>query len=317
LKTYIFVNDLFNKNLSNDTEFHHRHVSVSDYAALFSILSKNDNIQLFLLANSGLKFSKATLYLLKFSRKKFYRALKQLKDGGLIRKSEGGNYVHTIYGKVVYKKSILGLAKYTRYLKEMKMMEALMQTSNFTNEDVGGIFEKLTGVHLPIDADKESIRESGIEFIWTLEDLESMLLSRIELCRNQILIATRLNNERIINSIIHKSKLGIEVKILADRGLVSNYFELHNDNRGLNDKNAVERSRTVGNPWYPNDKGINRRITGIPFGMIILDGKEVGMELVNRRNPTKFNFGILIKSVNGCKVMKDYYQRFWDAATPA
>jgi hypothetical protein len=51
--------------------------------------------------------------------------------------------------------------------------------------------------------------------------------------------------------------------------------------------------------------------------MIILDGKEVGMELVNRRDPTKFNFGILIKSVKGSKVMKDYYQRLWDAATPA
>jgi hypothetical protein len=51
--------------------------------------------------------------------------------------------------------------------------------------------------------------------------------------------------------------------------------------------------------------------------MIILDGKGVGMELVDRRDPTKFNFGILIKSVKDGKVMKEYYQRSWDAAKPA
>jgi hypothetical protein len=36
----------------------------------------------------------------------------------------------------------------------------------------------------------------------------------------------------------------------------------------------------IGNPGYP-EKNFNRKICKIPFGMIIIDGKEVGIELID------------------------------------
>lgn len=38
--------------------------------------------------------------------------------------------------------------------------------------------------------------------------------------------------------------------------------------------------------------------------MIIIDGKEVGIELIDQTDPKKFNMGILLRDEKACKVMK-------------
>ena len=48
--------------------------------------------------------------------------------------------------------------------------------------------------------------------------------------------------------------------------------------------------------------------------MIIIDGKEVGIELIDRTDPKKFNMGIRLRDENACKVMKEYYENLWNDA---
>jgi hypothetical protein len=79
------------------------------------------------------------------------------------------------------------------------------------------------------------------------------------------------------------------------------------------DKNTVERINVIGNPWYP-EKNINRKICKIPFGLIIIDGKEVGIELIDQTDPKKFNMGILLRDENASAVMKGYYEKLWNDA---
>ena len=52
-----------------------------------------------------------------------------------------------------------------------------------------------------------------------------LLRERVEYCKNEILIATRTPHEIIINRLLQKSKLGVKVKVIADTGLVKEYFE--------------------------------------------------------------------------------------------
>ena len=64
----------------------------------------------------------------------------------------------------------------------------------------------------------------------------------------------------------------------------------NNNNRRINYdednyyRHEQERKNTLANPYYPNTDR-HRRILDIPFSMIILDGIEVGLELVNSKNP--------------------------------
>ena len=70
------------------------------------IISKTDNFKLFLAAKDGVRISFTTLARMKLSRKRYYKALKQLRDAGLIEKFKDA-YLHTTFGRIVYQRNII------------------------------------------------------------------------------------------------------------------------------------------------------------------------------------------------------------------
>ena len=286
---------------------------------LFSIISKTDNFKLFLAAKDGVRINIATLDRMKLSRKRYYKALKQLRDAGLIEKFNG-IYSHTSFGRVIYQRNIMELVEYKEYFKEMKMVDNIKGCNlKVTEDNLVSFFEKLIGIKNNvaspgIAASIDTLRK--VEIVWTYEEMVSLLLKCVDLCKDEILIASRVSPDVVINRILQKCKLGVHVRVLADTDLVKEYFKVHNiDMVGLNDqhKNAVERINVIGNPWYP-EKNINRKICKIPFGMIIIDGKEVGIELIDQTDPKKFNMGILLRDEYTSGVMKEYYEKLWNHA---
>jgi hypothetical protein len=115
---------------------------------------------------------------------------------------------------------------------------------------------------------------------------------------------------------LEKSKLGVKVKVVADIDLVKEYFRSQEKFvDSLNSENPIEeRKCIVANPWYPNDT-INRRIADIPFGIIILDNSEAGIELVNSNNPGEFCGGIFIRDQRIAMIMTEVYQQIWEKAS--
>jgi hypothetical protein len=292
---------------------------------LFSIISKADNFKFFLAAKDGIRINIATLTRMKLSRKRYYKALKQLRDVGLIEKFKGV-YSHTSFGRIVYQRNIVELIEYTKYFKEMQVIDDIKGGNlKVTEDNLVSFFEKLIGIKNNVasssiaatDATAAIDTAKKIGIVRTYEEMVSLLLKRVDLCKEEILIATRVSPEEIINRILQKCKLGVHVKVLADIDLVKEYFKLHKiDKAKLNgqDKNAVERMNVIGNPWYP-EKNVNRRICKIPFGVIIIDGKEVGIELVDQTDPKRFNMGILLRDENASGVMKEYYEKLWNDAS--
>jgi hypothetical protein len=47
--------------------------------------------------------------------------------------------------------------------------------------------------------------------------------------------------------------------------------------------------------------------------MIIIDGKVIGIELIDQNDPLSFRAGVLIRDENTCANMKKYYLKLWDA----
>src|ERR671921_1019604 len=293
--------------------------SVSSSLKLFSVLSKPDNMKIFLAAKEGIKVHLFTSTHLQLSRKQYYKSLKRLKDIGLIQKLKGV-YCHTSFGKIVYQKNIIDIEEYARYSDGMQVLDAIKSTTSRGDSSLLPVedrfmtfIEKLTNMR-----DGRANTSKKIEVVWTYEQMVSLLLECIDLCKEEILIATRISPEIIIKTIQQKSKVGTKVRVLADEGLVSEYFKLHTtDNLSLDsqDKNAEERRKVISNPWYPEEKNIERKICKVPFGMIIIDGKEIGIELVDQNDPHRFKAAILLRDENTCATMKEYYQRIWDGAS--
>ena len=291
---------------------------------LFSTISKPDNFKFFLEAKDGVKINIATLTRMKISRKRYYKALKQLRDAGLIEKFKGV-YSHTSFGRIVYQRNVIEIIEYKKYLKEMQVVDDIKGGNlKVTEDNLVSFFEKLIGIKNNVaspsiaatDATASIDTPKKTEIVRTYEEMVSLLLKCVDLCKEEILIATRVSPEEIINRILQKCKLGVHVKVLADIDLVKEYFKLHKiDKANLNgqDKNAVERMNVIGNPWYP-EKNVNRKICKVPFGVIIIDGNEVGIELVDQTDSKKFNMGILLRDENASRFMKEYYEKLWNDA---
>ena len=369
---------------------------------LFRVLASIDNLKVFSAARSGLKASKPLLDKLGIPKRRFHKAVEQLKDAGLIKKGteeeqiasassssssySSSSYIHTKFGSIIYQRYILEMDQYSNDSVQMKMMDTIRQVQNspdvvamFNEQIISNIINgrgnssssSSNNFQSPSspssssttsnqqyfdDQDIATTTVSKASIILSYDNIIQLLRERIESCRNEILIATRISPELIINKVLEKSKLGINVRVVADIDLVRGYFESQekftvdssnvaatsgsstDNNSGNNNINnqmnkerysanmndisqdrqqqlhEEERREIISNPYYPNT-AIHRRISDIPFSMIILDSNEVGLELVNSNNTKEFFAGVWIKDEKFAMAIKTFYQTIWDNAS--
>jgi predicted transcriptional regulator len=275
---------------------------------LLTVLSKQNNLSLFMSAKRGLMAEASSPERTSLSKKVYYTSLKQLINSGLVEKSDG-KYVHTTFGSIVYQAHIIGLIDHLRNQKQMVMIDTLKHSDQFSESDIESFVDKIIG-------ETNNLSEgahSKIEIVLTYEDMVSAIVERTEFSKNEILLASRHFNEIIINSILRKAKSGINVKVVAEKTLVDQFFEQNNKHLQVNDKNAVERTNVVGNPWYPGNVG--RRLANVPFSMTLFDRSEVAIELINANEPKSFHGAIFIRDQKTCRRMLEYYQQLWDSGS--
>ena len=279
---------------------------VNRSSRLLTVLSKRNNMSLFMSAKSGLMAEASSPERTSLSKKVYYTSLKQLINSGLVEKSDG-KYVHTTFGSVVYQTHIMGLMDQLRNQKQMMMIDTLKHSDQFSESDIESFVDKIIGVTNNLSEDARS----KIEIVLTYEDMVSAIVERTEFSKNEILLASRYFNEIIINNILRKAKSGINVKVIAEKALVDQFFEQNNKHLQVNDKNAVERTNVVANPWYPGN--ISRRLADVPFSMTLFDRSEVAIELINANEPKSFHGAIFIRDEKTCRRMLEYYQKLWDS----
>jgi predicted transcriptional regulator len=279
---------------------------VNRSSRLLTVLSKRNNLSLFMSAKSGLKAEAPSPERTRLSKKVYYTSLKQLINSGLVEKSDG-KYVHTTFGSIVYQSHIIRLIDQLRNQKQMVMIDTLKHSDQFSESDIESFVDKIIDGTNSLSEDAPS----KIEIVLTYEDMVSAIIERTEFSKNEILLASRHFNEIIINNILRKAKSGINVKVVAEKMLVDQFFEQNNKHLQVNDKNAVERMNVVGNPWYPGN--VSRRLANVPFSMTLFDRREVAIELINANEPKSFHGAIFIRDEKSCKRMLEYYQKLWDS----
>jgi predicted transcriptional regulator len=283
---------------------------INTSSKLLTVLSKRNNLSLFISAKGGLLAEISSPGRASLSKKVYYTSLKQLVNSGLVEKSDG-KYIHTTFGSVVYQSHIVGLIEQLRNQKQMAMIDTLKHSDQFSENEIETFIDKIGG---GINNHSVGDAPSKIEIVLTYEDMVTAIVERTEFSKNEILLASRYFNEIIINSILRKAKSGINVKVIAEKGLVNQFFEQQNNKQTqLNDKNTVERSKVVGNPWYPGN--VTRRVANVPFSMTLFDKSEVAIELINANEPKSFHGAIFIRDKKTSKRMLDYYQKLWDSGS--
>jgi hypothetical protein len=199
----------------------------------------------------------------------------------------------------------------------MQMIDTLRLAGKFSETSILNVTqEMMKNIIKPYFPVAIPERINKIDIVLSFDNVIQKLLQRIDSCTSEILIATRICPEIVINKILEKSKLGVRVKVIADMDLVKEYFKTQEkfvDN--MDKKNfRKERKCVIANPWYP-DKTINRRIANIPFGIIIFDNTEVGIELVNSNHPNEFYGGLFVRDEKIAMVATDLYHQLWEKAS--
>jgi hypothetical protein len=277
---------------------------------ILAVLGSPDVFKLFVYAERGFVLSLFLLEKLTMSKKQYYKALHKLKMLGLLEKRDG-IYHHTISGSFLYKQVVQQIVQLSKHQKELKAIDLLKKTGQFSDDEIRKLIEQMT-------QDNNLVPMStGTNIINSHADIVKTIRERIELANNEILIATRISFDELIASLIDSIKLGVKVRILVDERLISEYHRVcypniqKNDSLPLVAKHAEERMKVVENPWYHSGVEIERRIGQIPFGLMIFDRNEVGIELVDSYNPDKFTAGILVKDSQIGDAMLKLYEEMW------
>ncbi len=288
----------------------------SNVQQILSILASPDVFRLFSYADRGFVLSVSLLEKLQMSNKQYYKALHKLKLLGLLEKRDGV-YHHSISGSILYKQVVQQIAQLSKHEKEFKIINVLKSSGQFSDDEIRKFVEQITK-----DDDNTSSVPGGVHvfpnILISQENIIKTLCQRIEKANNEILIATRISMDEVIASLIESIKLGVKVRVLVDERLIAEYrrfyySETEKSNSSSHvDRYAEERIKVVENPWYQSGVKIERRVGKVPFGLIILDRKEVGIELVDSYNPDKFSTGILLKdSRQVVDAMLKQYEEMW------
>ncbi|GEM_PF-2920567 len=102
---------------------------------LFSVLSKQDALLLFIRAKDGLYSNKDSPGHNNMTRKQYYTRLRNLVDVGLIKK-DGDSYAHTTFGSLIHQNYLAIILHGVKNFKHIQMIDALKKTQSLSNDDV-------------------------------------------------------------------------------------------------------------------------------------------------------------------------------------
>lgn len=254
---------------------------IQETSRLLGILAKHDALTLFLEGIEGIDASTDTPTRLGMSKKQYYTRLRQLIDAGLITKSRG-KYVQTTMGRILYERCLQLVFEQVRNAKKLIMVDILKDSGRF---DVDEIYRLL----------QIKVENGSARLVMDYGVLINTLQERMKDVKSQAWYATRYFNEHIVSKAIELHRRGVDVRVLVDRALVEKYIsEYMGMSKHDASRHELERFKMLTDPFYP-DK-LERKVVDVPFSFIVLDGRYVGIELVNVNNPNKFYAGIYVEN---------------------
>ncbi|MDE1725166.1 MAG: hypothetical protein KGH76_04635 [Thaumarchaeota archaeon] len=279
---------------------------MSQLTDVLSVLSKDDALTIFQMSEEGIRSEIDTPTRIGLTKKQYYTRLKQLVDLGLITK-RNETYTQTAFGRVVYQKHIIGLTNNIKNSKYLQMVDVLKSDPKFSDKDIMDFMSK---VEPQISSEIQDTSKPSI-VAWSWEEMVSKVLEIMEFAEKEIVLISRFTNELIINTMIKKANSGISVRVLSDTNLIKGFFEKAGPIKS-NDKNHKERIKVVSNPYYPTP--MKRKYVDVPFCVLIVDKKNVGIEIVDSYDSNKFGMAVFSTDKHLANQMQDYVETLWSKA---
>jgi hypothetical protein len=270
-----------------------------------STFTNVDAIEIFVQVGRGMKGGQESLKELGMSKKRYYTRLRELVKCGLVEK-ESTRYRYTVLGSLV-EQQFIGLLQIVEREKELQMIEELRKSERFTEEEIGSFVRKI------IFDSSERIGEGSWvipHLVWSYEEMVKTIVERLSTVRSNIHLASRFTEDRIISAILPKAQAGATVKVLADSRLLKNYVNGTDGKLEMSDRHTSERMKVTVNPFYPYK--VERKFCQLPFSFVLIDGRGVGVELIDAKHPDEFAGAMFFENETLFNYMKATFDALWD-----
>jgi hypothetical protein len=248
---------------------------------IHSALSNSDSIRIFNLAADGIDASTRVLEKHQFTKKRYYGRLKELVDLGLVFK-ENGEYKQTKLGNMVFENQVKSLDQ----ILLGKNIQEIRKDPNSTEVHSG----QDGNLQLEIIASLEAPTVAGnfkpVEFFDSWNELSMHVAIKIETMKKELYVATRYVDFRTADSALRVANRGCKVNILhSNRNGLSTKLQL------MGNLMTSPKALSVFKELTSNPNVVLREAT-IPFSFLVIDQKNVGIEIVNPEDPYSFFYGL-------------------------
>ncbi len=252
---------------------------------IFSILSDRHTLNILKMAYSGFKAS-STSYTGNLSKKQFYTRLKRLRDVGLIEKT-GMTYKTTTFGSLVCNGHVKTLEEILGNFWNLKAIDILKSRKDFPLHQKESVIDEIIRSS-NLRSIVNSTHLSGFAIIKDYKQLITEAIKMLDNARQEVYFASRYHDPHVSAKIFEKFSDGVTIHLLDGNP----------EQQSLESRlNAVlrvppnKRTFDLVNSMIRSSRFDLKR-ADIPISFIIVDGVQVGYEIVNYSNPEQFTVGI-------------------------
>lgn len=252
----------------------------NEMVRILDALGHEDALAIFMYAERGINSSKVAIEELGLTQKRFYSRLKELIEVGLVEKSEG-EYRYTTFGNIFFKIGF-SLLEMLENREQIELLEKIRVSSSLPNSEVDKIhsvvsksFRDMSGL---FDMVFLSGKQRKVEVLPSYERLVERIIEEIKASQEEILLATRYIDNKVIDSMFKAQTRSVKNKVIMAK-------------ENLEDK--VNKLQLMLSPGivmslleYLNDPDLDdlARDGNVPFSFCIMDGRHCFFELPSMGN---------------------------------
>ena len=264
---------------------------------LFKVLSKQDALEVFLLAGEGIENSAYAIEELGFSQKKYYARLRELVEIGFITKIEGA-YRQTAFGSIICGRLLPAMGR------------------AYDARDRLGLIAKFKGTQIE-DAVRKLIEDelklpgfAGSNKVRMIDNYESMVIDVIDICdeaEKSILMGSNYMDVRVMESVLRAMERNVKNSFIVGKKSLSSKMQ------SLKMIPSLSFTKPIID-FYSKKMDLKDivRIAELPHSFCIVDGYRNIIEIYN-----PLNEGFIVALSIDDKVigerLTEFHNTLWDA----
>jgi predicted transcriptional regulator len=252
----------------------------NEMVRILDALGHEDALAIFMYVEKGINSSKVAIEELGLTQKRFYSRLKELIEVGLVEKNEG-TYRYTTFGSIFFKIGF-SLLEMLDNREQIELLEKIRVSSSLPNSEVDKIqsvvsksFRDMSGL---FDMVFLSGKQRKVEVLASYERLVERIVEEIKASKEEILLATRYIDNKVVDSLFKAMNRGVNTKgIIAKENLEDRFNKL---------ELMLSPSLMLSIVQYFSDPEIGDSIRdgNVPFSFCIMDGRHCFFELPSMGN---------------------------------